>query len=103
MIRAVFFGFGKILTLLSTTGGGLYPHYLIVATPIMMLWLVSLTAYADGGVIGNAGRGALTMLCVLEGALVISLLTYVHEVGNIYGEFGPSWEWQMNAPPIGHH
>jgi hypothetical protein len=103
LIRAVFFGFGAILTLLSAAGGGLYPHYLIVTTPIMMLWLVSLTAYADGGVLGNAGRGVLTALCVIDAALILSLLAYVHEVGNIYGEFGPSWEWQMNAPPIGHH
>jgi len=100
MIRAVFFGFGMILTLLSTTGGGLYPHYLVVTTPIMMLWLVSLVAYADGGVLGNAGRVVLSTICVLGAAVVIALLQYIHEVGNIYGEFGPSWEWQRHAFPM---
>jgi hypothetical protein len=101
MVRAVFFGFGAILTFLTTTGGGLYPHYLVVVTPIMMLWLVSLVAYADDGVLGVRGRAVLTAICVLDAAIAFAVLVYVHEVGDIYGEFGPSWEWrQMQHVPL---
>lgn len=101
MVRAVFFGFGAILTLLTISGGGLYPHYLIVVTPVMMLWLVSLVAYTDGGVLGDRGRLILSAICLLAGSIVLMLLAYIHEVGDIYGEFGPSWEWrQLQVTPL---
>lgn len=101
MVRAAFFGFGAILTLLTIPGGGLYPHYLIVITPIMMLWLVSLVAYADGGALGDCGRLALAATCLLAGAITLMLLAYIHEVGDIFGEFGPSWEWrQLQVTPL---
>jgi hypothetical protein len=101
MVRAVFFGFGAILTLLTMTGGGLYPHYLIVTTPIMMLWLVLTVAYADGGTLRDRGRLVLSAICLLAGAITLMLLAYIHEVGDIVGEFGPSWEWrQMQHVPL---
>jgi len=39
IVRAAFFGFGTILTLLTVRGGGLYAHYMIVLTPIMTPWV----------------------------------------------------------------
>lgn len=101
LVRAAFFGFGTILTLLTITGGGLYPHYLVVITPIMMLWLVLLVAYTDGGVLAARGRALLSAICIIDGAIVVLLFAYIHAVGDIRGEFGPSWEWrQQQSVPL---
>ena len=95
-VRAAFIGFGLILTVLSATGGGLYPHYMIVIAPLMTLWVALLAAFADGGVLGDRGRQLLATLCVLDAAVVLLLFSYIHTVGDIHGEFGPSWEFQQS-------
>ncbi len=101
LVRAAFFGFGTILTLLTITGGGLYPHYLVVIAPIMMLWLALVVAYTDGGTIASRGRALLSTICVIDGAIVVLLFAYIHAVGDIRGEFGPSWEWrQQQTVPL---
>jgi hypothetical protein len=104
LVRAALFGFGTILTALTIGGGGLYPHYLIVIAPLMTLWVASLVTFADGGGLQGRGRALLSTLCVLDGALVVMLFAYIHQVGTIYGEFGPSWEWQQllenPGPPV---
>ena len=98
IVRAAFFGFGMILTLLTIRGGGLYAHYMIVITPIMTLWVGLLAAFADGGVIRQRGRALLSALVVLDAAIVILLFSYIHTVGDIQGEFGMSWEFQQTHP-----
>ena len=98
IVRAAFFGFGTILTVLTMRGGGLYPHYMIVITPIMTLWVGLLAAFADGGAIGRRGRALLSVLCVLDAAIMILLFSYIHTVGDIQGEFGMSWEFQQAHP-----
>lgn len=95
IVRAAFFGFGAILTVLTIRGGGLYPHYMIVIAPVMALWVALTAAYADGGVLAQRGRVLLAGLCVVDAALVVMLFTYIHAVGDIHGEFGPSWGWQQ--------
>ena len=95
IVRAAFFGFGTILTVLTVRGGGLYPHYLIVIAPIMTLWVALLAAYGQGGEFGRAGRRLLAGLCLAEALIVVLMFSYIHSIGNIYGEFGPSWNWQQ--------
>ena len=98
IVRAAFFGFGTILTVLTIRGGGLYPHYMIVITPIMTLWVALVAAFADGGALRQRGRALLTALCLCDAAVVILLFSYIHAVGDIHGEFGPSLEWQGQNP-----
>ncbi|MEJ0096813.1 MAG: hypothetical protein WDM84_00995 [Bauldia sp.] len=100
IVRAAFFGFGMILTLLTIRGGGLYPHYMIVITPIMTLWVALVAATGDGGAIGQRGRSLLTALCVIDAALVLMMFNYIQTVGDIHGDFGPSWEWQQQHPHL---
>ncbi len=94
LVRAAFFGFGTILTVLTIVGGGLYPHYLIVIAPLMTLWVARLVTFADGGILHRRGRLILTAVCLADGLLVLLLFSYIHAIGDIRGEFGPSWEWQ---------
>ena len=98
VVRAAFFGLGMILTLLTIRGGGLYPHYMIVITPIMTLWVALTAMFGAGGVLGRRTRMLLATLCALDAAVVVLLFSYIHTVGDIYGEFGPSWEWQQSHP-----
>jgi hypothetical protein len=95
IVRAAFFGFGTILTVLTIRGGGLYPHYMIIIAPIMGLWVALLASFGDGGSMLGRGRALLSTLCVLDAAVVVLLFSYIHSVGDIHGEFGPSWEWQQ--------
>ena len=98
IVRAAFFGLGMILTLLTIRGGGIYPHYMIVISPIMTLWVAIMAAYGSGSMLGRRARLLLGSLCVLDAAVVVLLFSYVHTVGDIHGEFGPSWEWQQAHP-----
>jgi hypothetical protein len=98
VVRAVFFGFGTVLTLLTVRGGGLYPHYLIVVAPMMMLWVALTAAFADGGALATRGRALLSGLCVCNGVIVLLLFSYIDTRGDIHGEFGPSWWWQQAQP-----
>ena len=98
IVRAALFGFGMILTLLTIRGGGLYPHYMIVITPVMTLWVALTATFGGGGALGERTRLLLATLCALNAALVVLLFSYIHAVGDIRGEFGPSWEWQQAHP-----
>ena len=96
---AAFFGFGTILTLLTVRGGGLYPHYLIVVVPLMMLFVTLAVAFGDGGTLKRRGRGLLAALCLCNALTTGLLYAYLDERGNIFGEFGPSWAWQQEQEP----
>ena len=99
LVRAAGIGFGLILTVLSALGGGLYAHYMIVITPLMTLWVALLAVYAGGGVLRDSGRRLLATLCLLDAAVVLLMFSYIHTIGDIHGEFGPSWEWQQQQQP----
>ncbi len=98
VVRAAFFGFGMILTLLTIRGGGLYAHYMIVITPVMTLWVALTAKFGAGGVLGGRARLLLGTLCLLDAAVVVMMFSYIHTIGDIHGEFGPSWEWQQAHP-----
>ncbi len=98
LVRAAFWGFGTILTLLTVRGGGLYPHYLIVITPLMALWVALLVTFNDGGQLRERGRIVLSVLCLCGALITTAQFAYIDAVGNIMGEFGPSWSWQQAQP-----
>jgi hypothetical protein len=99
LVRAAFFGFGTILTVLTVRGGGLYPHYLIVVVPLMMLFVTLAVAFGDGGGLTRRGRGLIAALCLCNALTTGLLYAYIDERGNIFGEFGPSWAWQQEQEP----
>jgi hypothetical protein len=68
---------------------------MIIIAPIMGLWVALLASFGDGGSMLGRGRALLSTLCVLDAAVVVLLFSYIHSVGDIHGEFGPSWEWQQ--------
>jgi hypothetical protein len=98
LVRAAFFGFGTMLTLLSIRGGGLYPHYLIVIAPVMTLWVALTAAFGDGGLLAVRGRALLSALCICDALIVLLLFSYIDMKGDIHGEFGPSWAWRQTQP-----
>jgi hypothetical protein len=98
LVRAAFFGFGTMLTLLTVRGGGLYPHYLIVIAPVMTLWVALTAAFAEGGTLAIRGRALLSALCVCDALIVLLLFSYIDMKGDIHGEFGPSWAWRQTQP-----
>jgi hypothetical protein len=66
---------------------------MIVIAPIMGLWVALLASFGDGGTMLGRGRALFSTLFVLDAAVVVLLFSYIHSVGDIRGEFGPSWEW----------
>ena len=49
LVHSTLIGYGILLTLLMIRGAGLHRHYLVVAAPIMALWVARLALFADGG------------------------------------------------------
>jgi len=101
LVRAALIGYGGVLTVLTIVGAGSHRHYMIIAAPLMALWVARLAAMGDGGALRRPGRLALGGLCV-GGALVsAALLHYIHVTQVIHGEYGASWAAQQSglAPP----
>jgi hypothetical protein len=69
---------------------------MIVIAPLMTLWVALLAAFADGGALRDNGRRILATLCMLDAVIVVLLFSFIHTVGDIRGEFGPSWEYQQS-------
>jgi hypothetical protein len=97
LVRAAFWGFGTIITLASIRGANVYPHYLEVIAPVLGLWVALVAACADGGSLNRTGRLLLGALCLCQALVAFTLLSYVHAVGDIQGEFGRSWASQQEA------
>jgi hypothetical protein len=97
LVHSTLIGYGILLTLLTIRGAGLHRHYLVVAAPIMALWVARLALFADGGLLRATGRLALAGLCV-GGALVsASLLHFIHAKQIIGAEFGATWAAQQSG------
>jgi len=97
LVHASFWGFGLILTLLTVRGANVYAHYLEVIAPVLALWVALLVSYSQGGALRQSGRWLLGALCVCQMLIAFMLLSYVHTVGDIQGEFGQSWAFQQRA------
>jgi len=101
LVRAVFWGFGGLLTTLTIVGAGLFPHYLEVAAPVISLWVASLAAAAGGGVIAGRERRLLAALCVCNALVAGALLAQIHSAGGSSGDFGPTWARQQSRAVAG--
>src|SRR5262245_2564663 len=97
LVRSTLIGYGILLTLLTIRGAGLHRHYLVIAAPIMALWVARLALFADGVLLRATGRLALAGLCA-GGALVsASLLHFIHTKKVIGAEFGATWAAQQSG------
>jgi hypothetical protein len=75
--NAAFWGFGILLTASAVP---IARHYLWVACPLGFVWLARLALGRSGSSPGvwNLGRVLLLALCIVQGALSASFLSYVH-------------------------
>jgi hypothetical protein len=97
LVHSTLIGYGILLTLLTIRGADLHRHYLVVAAPIMALWVARLALFADGGLQRATGRLALAGLC-FGGALVsASLLHFIHAKQIIGAQFGATWAAQQSG------
>jgi hypothetical protein len=94
LVHAVFFGYGLLLTLAAVR---FYRHYLLVAYPLMALWLARLALPSNIQGAGLAwGRRWLLALGLVNALCTALLLTYLHTQGGAPGgAFGPSYEQQV--------
>jgi len=94
IVHAIFFGYGLLLTLAAVR---FYRHYLLVAFPLMALWLaqLALPRGAEGAALAW-GRRRLLALAVVNALCTALLLTYLHMQGGAPGgAFGVSYEQQV--------
>jgi hypothetical protein len=91
LIRAAFWGYGGILTAITALGAGAHRHYLIVLAWIMALWAAKTirATFAANAACVFVG------LCCLQLFISAALLSYIHEVQIIKGEFGATWGSQQ--------
>ena len=101
LIRATFWGYGGVLTLITLTGVGAERHYMIWIAPVMALWVARLAAFPTDGHFVPVARALLAVCCA--GQLLVSalLLDYIHHAEVIDGEYGATWAAQRKglAPP----
>jgi hypothetical protein len=97
LLRAAFWGYGGLLTLVTWLGPDSHRHYLIVVVPLMALWVARTVFWCDWNRLGGP-RAILTAMCIAQGAASLGLLYYIHVKQTIAGEYGPTWRWQQNEP-----
>ena len=95
LIRATLWGYGGMLTLITAVGWNSHRHYLIVAAPIMALWAAQAVMFCDPKQCRRAAHCLLSSLCVVQAALSLGLLAYIHSSKIIYAEYGPTWSFQQ--------
>jgi hypothetical protein len=97
LMRATFWGYGGLLSLITVFGAGAERHYLIVIAPIMAVWVARLAAFPTDGRFTATARALLAVCCA--GQLLVSglLLDYIHHAGVIDAEYGPTWAAQQKG------
>jgi hypothetical protein len=91
---AALWGFGLLLTLSAVP---VVRHYLWVAYPLGFVWLarLALSWREQSATALRLGRTTLLALCVAQGVITASFLTYLHEnQRHILGEFGTPYGLQ---------
>jgi hypothetical protein len=87
-LSAAWWGFGILLTV---PGLSFYRHYLLVAFPLLFVWLARL-ALGDAASRTEAsklGRALLVALCLTQALLTVQFLSYVHvRQGALRGDYG---------------
>lgn len=104
LIRAAFWGYGGLLSLITLTGVGAERHYMIVIAPLMGLWVARLATLPTNGLFAPAARALLMVSCA--GQLLVSalLLNYIHEAQVLNAPYGATWAAQQKGlapgPPL---
>lgn len=98
LIRAAFWGYLGLLSLMTLLGADAHRHYLVAVAPVMALWLARLVFWCDWKPVGNP-RAILTALCIAQAVAGAGLLDYIHVKQIIAGEYGPTWRSQQNSSP----
>lgn len=100
LLRAVFWGYGGLLTLVTPFGVDSHRHYLIVVAPLMALWLARVVLRGEWARFGGP-RAVLAALCLAQAATSAGLLHYIHVTQRISGEYGPTWRSQQGEGSVG--
>lgn len=91
-LAAAWWGYG---TLLALSGLPFYRHYLVIAFPLLYVWLARL-ALLPAGI--RLGRATLGVLCVAQFLLTVHFLSYIHaNGGSVRGDYGPAYRAQQCA------
>jgi hypothetical protein len=104
LVRATFWGYGGLLSLLTLAGAGAERHYMVAIAPIMALWVAQLAALPPDGPNRRSPRvprALLALSCAAQLLVSAALLEYIHRVQVIGGAYGATWAAQQNglAPP----
>jgi hypothetical protein len=100
LVRATFWGYGGLLSLITLAGAGAERHYLIAIAPIMALWVAQLAALSPNAPHRRSARVPRVLLALsCAGQLLVSaaLLEYIHRVQVIGGAYGATWAAQQNG------
>jgi hypothetical protein len=98
LIGAAFWGYGFLLTLLTVFGLDSHRHYLAPISPIMALWVASLTSWATRKV--SETRVLLALLCLCQALVSANMLAYIHDLQIVPAEYGPTWRIQQTHPEL---
>jgi hypothetical protein len=97
LIAATFWGYGGVLTLLTTAGANAERHYLTAVAPLLALWAASAVFYGDQTPDRRRARAILIVFCIGQAALSAGLLGYIHHTGVILDEYGATWYSQQRG------
>lgn len=89
--KAGLWGFCGLMTLLSVVGPPTYRHYMICATPLMMLFCAK--TVLDLPIARK--RLLLGMLVSVQALASFGLLVYIHQTQIIEGKYGSTWRSQQ--------
>jgi hypothetical protein len=104
VMRAAFWGYGGLLSLLTLIGFGAERHYMIFIAPVMALWVARLAAFPGDGHFTRTARALLAVSCV--GQLFVSalVLNYIHHAEVMNAPYGATWAAQQKglapSPPL---
>lgn len=97
LINASLWGYGLLMTMLTSFGAGAYRHYMIVIAPVMALWAARIVIYAAAPRERLAAI-LLVTICLAQAVISASLLRYIDRVQVIRGEYGATWQSQERSP-----
>ena len=98
LTNSALWGYGGLMTLLTSVGLDLARNYLIVVAPLTALWASMLVQEWALPSDRRTARRLLAAFCIAQALISLGALGYIHEVQVIHGEYGPTWRSQQPAP-----
>lgn len=100
LVRAGLIGYGLALTLLTSIGVISRRTDLIVALPLMSLWLARMIEAGGRPGAQQYSPRLVVTLVVLQALTTASLLGYIHTVKAVRGNYGATWSAQQQQPGL---